>query len=1369
MTPATTTHAHCVQSTLRHQSRQTRPRQPLLTRAAYTGALLLGCLAIQASHVSAAPSQKPLLSATKGAKPNVMLTLDNSSSMDWLYQTGYDVRKPGKPGYWWCRKPFYAKYDRYGRGIEGKAVAYKGEVCYFKKVGGGWGGAYVGNTRNTAEGRGKVGVYIVSPRYAPLNKAWYSMRASQVNKLYYDPRIEYKPRIDYDGSVKRNDVRFVDNQEWEPYLAGFRGLWGASGRPYRRGENISRAVFTYVRNCRSVTPRNAATISGCNFRNSDVVHVRPSVNSYTLPSDHQRSDCANGKNNICTFAEEARNIANWYTFYRVRVDALTTSLGLMLNEEFMDNKMRLGWHQINYRNRVPTTVKQPVRLYKTQGSDDDKKHMKDLYDWLYSRNFAGMRPQAGMTPLVRAAQTVGKYYESPQPWKNDPTSSARVDPRTDLSCRRSFHILLADGAWTEDTGSETQLRYRYSNEGSWNYVNKFDTNSSGEDISFSTPGGWEYKTKGETTAAGRKKYVPYPGNTKTPSYRSYTNTGLSDITGKYYWKKDLRSDLANDIKTSSENPANWQNVTTYTIGFGLESTTFKLGEIEDYKNCYLQHGYSTCKSRGKGSPFEKMNPIRLGLYGTKHWNIGVEQQRTDDFIRAGYTGGGKAFSVTTPDEIKQAFREIFAGIFSAAGKDAGVAVSSSSAAPSDFAGMYKYTVDYDTFRNSGDIVALRLDSAGETAANATPHWSANSTIKAYNQRKVYSISGKNSGFRFNPNGVDTRADVKAALGINSYGSADQTRFVNYLLGKPNVENPYGKLYRQRQTKVGAIVNSPPLYVGGRADMGYDKWGNVTGQNSYFTYLKNKKSRSASIYAATNAGVVHVLKAEDGEEKAAYMPRHAMPKLKKYADSVYDFEYVLDGPLTEADVYNTSGNTSGWEQHIFGTGGRAGKFFYSLRYPMTADRTPDADDYMWEVGESDFAGQGVQPGYVTNGGITGQADNRTWITVVNAGHFSSKPGLVVFNALTGDILKTIPVTGAGDGLSGVMTIVDSNQRIVGAYAGDARGNMWRFNLKGEASAWGLSYGGEALFTTPGKRPIYGAITYQNHPEKGTIVVFGTGMLLQDSDLENTDRQYVFGIWDPTEPGKADNTAKFNTIKARPLLQRQVSMTSSDSVSDSSGIASRKGMKYFKVKPVTEKETISWKKHKGWQLASATSGTGERFISDAFNVGPNVVISSVVISKSGEEESCEAAGGSPANYIYAVDAVTGRNKKAFDVNGNKSFEDYSVAYAPNGGFVRASILTELSSVNYYALTVTGDSGDYGGSEPSGVQKEALEARKRRITTSLTRGRIDGKAIDPCEETAAGYTGVYGTIAVGNECDQPASNNWRRSWRQIMEIPN
>ena len=38
------------------------------------------------------------------------------------------------------------------------------------------------------------------------------------------------------------------------------------------------------------------------------------------------------------------------------------------------------------------------------------------------------------------------------------------------------------------------------------------------------------------------------------------------------WKNDLRPDLNNEVPTYEGNPSFWQNVTTYTLGFGVEGT-----------------------------------------------------------------------------------------------------------------------------------------------------------------------------------------------------------------------------------------------------------------------------------------------------------------------------------------------------------------------------------------------------------------------------------------------------------------------------------------------------------------------------------------------------------------------------------------------------------------------------------------------------------------------------------------------------------------------------------------------------------------------------------------------------------------------------
>lgn len=62
---------------------------PRLLRGSVTGLL---CLAAGASALAAdKPAQKPLLSVASGAKPNLMVTLDNSGSMGYSFHETYGV------------------------------------------------------------------------------------------------------------------------------------------------------------------------------------------------------------------------------------------------------------------------------------------------------------------------------------------------------------------------------------------------------------------------------------------------------------------------------------------------------------------------------------------------------------------------------------------------------------------------------------------------------------------------------------------------------------------------------------------------------------------------------------------------------------------------------------------------------------------------------------------------------------------------------------------------------------------------------------------------------------------------------------------------------------------------------------------------------------------------------------------------------------------------------------------------------------------------------------------------------------------------------------------------------------------------------
>ncbi|RYF44526.1 MAG: pilus assembly protein PilY, partial [Comamonadaceae bacterium] len=420
------------------------------------------------------------------------------------------------------------------------------------------------------------------------------------------------------------------------------------------------------------------------------------------------------------------------------------------------------------------------------------------------------------------------------------------------------------------------------------------------------------------------------------------------------------------------------------------------------------------------------------------------------------------------------------------GNDAGVAVSGNSGDFNSLNSKLKYTTEYQTSDNSGDIKAFTLDASGGYAnlAAGVPveTWSANARKPALERRKIFSLSNYDaSAPSASPNGrreltSDTRLaslpnDFQSLLNSDNLQKPDSS-FIRYMLGEDPETNVEGSVYRPRKTNIGASVNSPPAFVGGRINMAYDK-GNVLGSSSYVDYKTLKSTLPPTIFAATNDGKVHVLNAASddttlpgipaGTELAQFMPKGAMAAQVDLAKPNYRFRYTLDGPVVDHDIYDKSGNTpaggsSKWRQLVFGTAGRAGSFMYGLESPTnTNNRTPTKDHFLWELdrtttGYADLAN-------VTNNPAAGQLTDDTWVMLTGSGHYAGpgkQVGLYVVEALTGKRKGFVPLppgygnddtaNGGNRGLGGVVAVRDADRKIVAAYAGDANGNLWRFDLR-----------------------------------------------------------------------------------------------------------------------------------------------------------------------------------------------------------------------------------------------------------------------------------------------------------------------------------
>ncbi|HEZ4689643.1 TPA: pilus assembly/adherence protein PilC, partial [Neisseria meningitidis] len=76
----------------------------------------------------------------------------------------------------------------------------------------------------------------------------------------------------------------------------------------------------------------------------------------------------------------------------------------------------------------------------------------------------------------------------------------------------------------------------------------------------------------------------------------------------------------------------------------------------------------------------------------------------------------------------------------------------------------------------------------------------------------------------------------------------------------------------------------------------------------------------------------------------------------------------------------------------------------------------------------------------------------------------------------------------------------------AYAGDRGGSMYRFDLSGQdPNQWSV----RTIFS--GNKPITSAPAISQLKDK-RVVIFGTGNDLSEDDVDNTDEQYIYGIFD-----------------------------------------------------------------------------------------------------------------------------------------------------------------------------------------------------------------------------------------------------------------
>ncbi|RFP61290.1 pilus assembly protein [Luteimonas weifangensis] len=634
----------------------------------------------------------------------------------------------------------------------------------------------------------------------------------------------------------------------------------------------------------------------------------------------------------------------------------------------------------------------------------------------------------------------------------------------------------------------------------------------------------------------------------------------------YYWKRDLVAALDNDVPTSVADPAFWQHMVTFGVSIGLQGRLNPKTDLASIAN------------------------------GSKHWGDPTDREdldRIDDLWHAAVNGRGNFVAATDPAEFVQGLVDALTTVAARLGSASNVTANSTSFQTD----TRVYQASYVSGRWSGELAAYEASAAGISSVDADgdgvpdPVWRASKNIPA--SRKVFTHAAGGVAF-------PTAAQV-AALDQSARAMAPATGAENaaYLAGSRVLEKRNGGRLRDRDTVLGDIANSSPIYV----------------------------DDNETIFVGANDGMLHAFDALTGAERFAYVPAGVnLANLATLSDPQYVHKYFVDGPVAVSTLKQTPGGN-----YLVGALGRGGKGVFGLDVSHPASFA--AGDVLWDNTGNAL---GNDMGLVLGAPLVVRLNDGSQGVLVGNGINSGNGRAVLFvlDLTTGAVLRKLDTGVGGDnGLSAPRGAdLDGNGTVDAVYAGDLKGNLWKFDLQAAAAAsWSIANGGSPMFTARdaggAAQPITAGLAIAREPSTNRIWVFaGTGSLMTATDVGNVDVQTIYGVVDDggTVNGRGD------------LAERQILVSTTKDGRAVRGFQPTTGLPAGK---------------KGWYIDLDDPRAGERVVSDP-RVRGNVLLVASLFPPAGS--TCDAGG---TGYINAIDAFTGTSVSSpyFDSNGDGRYDD------------------------------------------------------------------------------------------------------------------
>jgi type IV pilus assembly protein PilY1 len=499
------------------------------------------------------------------------------------------------------------------------------------------------------------------------------------------------------------------------------------------------------------------------------------------------------------------------------------------------------------------------------------------------------------------------------------------------------------------------------------------------------------------------------------------------------------------------------------------------------------------------------------------------------------------FVVFRPDLLEGALRQVFTAI-----------VSSSNAAPAvsrpDLrVGDFKYVARFDSTDLRGEIDAYQIQSDG--TFSAAPTYRGHQKLGAISPslRQVITNVGT-TGVAFNYTSINSITGGTTYTNSLSTNGTLSTAMINYMRGDRTNEEPAGLRLRARNANsiMGGVINSSP-WVQDRPTANY--FG--AAYPGYGAFRTAQNARDRLVWIGANDGMLHGFKSTNLDPVMSYVPGQLAATLKNTTDkALTNATAYMDGSPFTADVI-VSG-TSTWATYLFSSMGRGQKGVFTLDVTNTSTGLTQgnaASIFKWQYPKANTTD--VDFGYIlSENGINPLSGQASSVAKLRNGKFavmygngvqsaSGKAALYIFfvSGPTGasgtwtlgtDYIKiTTPSAAADNGLMQPFWVDTNGDNIADAvYAGDLKGNMWKFDLSSTTTSnWKVAYNTplySAKDSANNPLPITSSPAVQFHPLGGQMVVFGTGQSIFYNDFPDTTRtQRVYGIWD--KPSYATNTS------------------------------------------------------------------------------------------------------------------------------------------------------------------------------------------------------------------------------------------------------